>query len=120
MKIIVRNTSIVLTDYTLGDYPELERYFTLYDPITHSYSAMGMRYDEDKRCLFLPRGMDTLILKKLTNYQNELDVEYNSDPFDRIPAMSIKYMPRDDVQKEAIKFMLSMDKYSSNERNTML
>ena len=120
MRIIVRNTSIILTDYTLGDYPELERYFTLYDPITHSYSAMGMKYDEDKRCLYLPRGMDTRILKKLTNYQDELDIEYNSDPFDRIPEMSIKYMPRDDVQKEALEFVLGKGQYYQNNNQTQL
>lgn len=120
MDIVVRNTSIILKDYYLGTFPELERYFTLYDPITHSYSSMGMRYDESKKQLYLPRGMDTRILQKLINDSGDINVEYDSDPYDKTAPMTIKYLPRDDVQREALEFVLGKGNYYNNNNQTQL
>ena len=120
MKVLVRNTSIVLQDYTLGEYPELERYFTLYDPMTHSYNIMGMKYDEDKRELYLPRGMDTRLLQMFLDNDGDMQVEYNSDPYEKTQPIAIKYLPRDDVQKEALEFVLGKGSYYNNNNHTQL
>ena len=41
-KIIVRNTCIIINDYELGDSPQLEESFRVYDPITHKFSFFGL------------------------------------------------------------------------------
>ena len=63
-KIILRNSSIVITDYSLEDAPRLESYFTIFDRITFTKSYKGMSYDEANRLLYLPRGLDLYFVKK--------------------------------------------------------
>ena len=78
-KLVLRNSSIVINDYNLGDIPRLESYFTIFDRITYTKSYKGMMYDEVNRRLFLPRGLDVYFIKKFV--ESEPVREYNSDPF---------------------------------------
>ena len=50
-KLVLRNSSIVINDYNLGDIPRLESYFTIFDRITYTKSYKGMMYDEVNRRL---------------------------------------------------------------------
>lgn len=43
-KIIVKHSSIHITDYTLGDCPRLEKYFTIDDIYTHTSYLKGVEY----------------------------------------------------------------------------
>lgn len=114
MDIIVKNTTIVLTDYNFGECQKLERYFTLYDPITHKYNMFGMYYDKDNKRLYLPRGMDINILNYLINYKKDLKINYDSDPYEYIPNVKLNYTPRDNIQKESIQFVLGEGNYFNN------
>lgn len=110
-KIIVKNTCIIITDYTLGDKPRLERMFSIYDVITHRLYSKGMYYDEVNRLLYLPRGIDIWIIEKMFN--ETAHVEKNSyTHFDTYDDIKVKYLPRDEVQTKAIKFMVGKDEYS--------
>lgn len=118
-KIILRNSSIVITDYSLGDAPRLESYFTIFDRITFTKSYKGMSYDEVNRLLYLPRGLDLYFVKKF--FEGEEPVkEYNSDPYFETPPIKIKYLPRDEVQQEALHFILGKGQYYSNQNNSQL
>lgn len=117
--IIVRNTSIVLTDYDLGNIPRLESYFTIFDKITYTKHHKGMLYDEVNRLLYLPRGLDLYFIKKFFDGV-EPQKEYNSDPYFATPEIKIRYLPRDDVQKEALAFILGKGEYYSNQNSTQL
>lgn len=111
-RIKVRNSCIIVEDYHLGDCVPLERNFQVYDMITHRYNTVGMYYDEVNNRLYLPRGLD---IWKIQNYLGERS--FDPEPCDRyyqIPDMLIKYKPRDDQQKEALRFMIGVNEYGSN------
>ena len=117
-KIIVYRTHIEINDYDLGDCPPIEKTFSIYDMTYHKRFPKGMIYDKERRVLMLPRGMDIGYLERI--FMSEPVVDYTIDPVGDIGNVMLKYKPRDDDQKEAIKFMLSIDKYERNKTNTMM
>ena len=118
MRAIIRNTCIVVTDYTPGKVPGLEKYFTIFDHLTHTYKYVGVRFDEEKKLMYLPRGVDTGFIARTLGV--EMEREYNSDPYEQTTMTTIKYMPRDDVQKEALRFILAKGEYMANSNRTQL
>ena len=117
-KIIIYRTHIEINDYILGDCPQIEKTFSIYDMTCHKRFPKGMIYDKNRKVLMLPRGIDIGYLERI--FQSEPVVDSSIDPIGDIGPIMLKYKPRDDIQKEAIRFMLSMDKYYRNETSTML
>lgn len=117
-KIIIYRTHIEINDYNLGDCPTIEKTFSIYDMTYHKRFPKGMIYDKDRKVLMLPRGIDIGFLERLL--QSEPVVDSSMNPMGDIGPVMLKYKPRDEIQQEAIKFMLSMDKYHRNETSTML
>lgn len=117
-KIVVYRTHIKIFNYTLGDCPELEKTFSIYDMTYHKRFPKCRIYDEENKILMLPRGIDIGYIERLL--QTEAVVDASIDPIGDIKPVMLKYKPRDEDQQEAIKFMLSMDRYYRNETNTML
>jgi hypothetical protein len=109
-KIEVRHTCIVINDYTLGDAPNLERFFSIYDKLRHTYFPKGRYYDEENKRLYLPRGIDAFFVEKAIGVKAYL--EKKADSYRMLGPIMIKYGPRDDVQKEAIRFLLAHNEYS--------
>ena len=112
-KIIVRNTSIMITDYTLKQAPKLESNFMTWDPIYHRFDQIGMYYDKDERILYLPRGIDLWYVKKQIGVKT-IEHEKN-DPYQIIPNILMRSSPRDDKQVEALKFTCGLGDYADNE-----
>lgn len=118
-KIIVKNTCIIINDYTFGDCQKLENYFRIFDPVTHSCFYIGLYYDEENKRLYLPRGLDIFFIEKLLN--EEAYVEKNSYiKYDKYDDIMIKYLPRDEVQKETLRFMLGEGEYSATKTKSQL
>lgn len=117
-KIVVYRTHIKIFDYDLRDNTYIENMFSIYDMTYHKRFPKGMIYDSENRILMLPRGMDIGLLEK--SFQCEAVVNADIDPCDELSPAMLKYKPRDEDQIQAIKFMLSMDKYKYNENHTML
>ena len=111
-RIVVRNSCITIEDYDMGDCPELERNFQVYNPITHRMDILGMYHDPTTNILYLPRGVDIWRIKKYLGLK-EHSVE---NPNQYLPTNNIliKYMPRDDQQKEALRFMIGVNEYEEN------
>ncbi len=101
-KIIVKHSRIDINNYEIGD-SKLEGIFTLYDRIAHKIYYKGIKYDNETKTLTVPRGIDIFYLENM--FGEKAVVDKKCDPFDHTPPMKIKYLPRDDVQKEALKFM---------------
>lgn len=102
-KIIVKNTCVIINNYSFGDSPKLEHFFAVYQPNTHSYKYTGIYYDTENKRLYLPRGIDIWYVESLLNSQAYVERNmYNS--FDQYTDIKIKYLPRDDDQVEALKF----------------
>lgn len=117
-KIIIYRTHIEVLDYELGDCPAIEKTFSIYDMTYHKRFPKGMIYDKEKKILMLPRGIDIGFLER--HLQSEPVVDMTIDEIGDVGPIMLKYKPRDAIQQEAIRFMLSMDKYHHNETSTML
>ena len=102
-KIVVKNTCVIVNDYSFGDSPKLERFFAIYEPVTHSYRYSGIYYDIDNKKLYLPRGIDIWYVEQLLGCTAYVE-KNNYNKFDRYDDIKIKYLPRDDDQVEALKF----------------
>lgn len=118
-KIVIYRTHIEITDYDIGDCPPIEKTFSVFDIITHKRVPKGMIYDSKNRILMLPRGIDIGYLERMLQVTTS-KVITDIDPIGDTGQIMLKYKPRDNVQKEAIKFMLSSGEYYRNENSTML
>lgn len=118
-KIIVKNSCIEVHNYKLGSCPRVEHSFQVYDMVTHSYFNLGMYYDEDKKILYLPRGIDIWFLEKSMDTQAYIEKDM-FNPFETYKDIKIKYLPRDDLQKEALRFMLGVKEYKSTATKSQL
>lgn len=116
-KLIIRHSSIIVNDYNLGDCEKIEKQLSIWDPVYFTMKPFGYYYDEENKRLYLPRGLDIYYLERLFNTKAVID--YVSDKYKSTnnPIM-IKYMPRDDVQKEALRFLLGKGEYSPMERKS--
>ena len=118
MELIVRNSSVIITDYEWNSCPRIENSFRIYDMLTHSYYYTGLYYDEEKKILYLPRGIDIWFLEQTLGMQAKID--HNYDKFELTEKFMVKYLPRDDVQKEALRFMTGEYEYSKNKMRSQL
>lgn len=110
-KIVIRNSCIVIEDYDFGDCVQLENNFYVYDPITHRKKIFGMFYYNENRCLYIPRGVD---IWKIKQYLGE-EVVYKDKPndYEQIDIL-LRLKPRDNQQKEALRFMVGVNEYETN------
>lgn len=118
MKMIVRYSSIIIEDYNLGDCEKLEKYFTLYDKVRHKTYLFGVHYDEDRKELRLPRGLDVRFLEDILNIKANIESKANYYISNLFPETKIKFAPRDDNQIEALSFMLGTGQYSKYRYST--
>lgn len=118
-KIVVKNTCIVINDYNFNDCINLEKQFRVYDPLTHSIHYVGIYYDKDERKLYLPRGVDIWYVEKLLNCK--ATVERNMyNPFDRYDDIKIRFLPRNEDQQKAIRFMVGSGEYMETSTKSQL
>lgn len=118
-KIIVKHSRIEVNNYELGDCPKLEYFFTIYDPVTHSYYMKGLDYDQNRKVLILPRGLDISWLEFTLNGDAKVDNNYDEFEYVSEPIM-IKNMPRDNEQREALRFILGKAEYHNNSAKSQL
>lgn len=102
----------MIKDYEMGECRELERNFTVYNPITHSLDILGMYYSVKSSTLYIPRGIDLWYVKRALHLKDHT-VE-QPDPYEQTGIIRMKYKPRDHEQEEALKFMVGLDQYSDN------
>ena len=116
-KITLHNSAIVINDCDMTDFPTLMRSFSIYDPLYHRIDHLGIYYDKNNRKLYLPRGIDVDYVKRKVQSNIEDDLTstvVHNHSYGKIKPIKMKMLPRDDVQKEALKFVLCKDKYSYN------
>lgn len=116
-KIIVRHSAILVTDYNLGDCSKLENNFRLYDRLTHKYYYFGMHYDTEDRILYLPRGIDIWYVEQAIGCKAYIDK--NPNKYDYID-IKLRVAPRDETQKEALRFLVGAAEYKDNESKSQL
>lgn len=119
-KIIIRFSCIIINDYTWGDCEILQNYFKVWNPITHSIFYKYIEYNETKKTLILPRGIDIAFIEDL--FEVKAFYETDKDNYSRTNETGIllKYPPRDEKQMETMNFLLGRDKYSYVKRYSQL
>ena len=118
-KIVVYNNKIVINDYTYGDFPGLDSVFEVYNKVTHTYDTIAAVYDRKNRTLTIPRGVDIQTLERMTGYNAFYDNTYIEPRFNLEPIL-IKYLPKDEKQEEAIKFLNGTGKFSHTKHYSQL
>ena len=118
-KITVTNTAIIVNNYEVGDCPNLERNFLIYDPICHKTTPLGMYYDEENKRLYLPRGIDLYYVERIVkessmDYDVDIGREYPNKYHHIKNKIMMKYAPKDERQVETLKFALCLEQYSQN------
>lgn len=118
-KMVLHNSAIVINDCNWEDYPTLTNKFSNWDPLRFKKDYVGIYYDKNNRKLYLPRGIDVDYVKR--KISSNMDIEefsstvihnyeysYNKKP------IKLKIPPRDNIQIEALNFVLCKDKYYKN------
>lgn len=108
-KIVIKHTRIEINNYDLGDCPKLEYMFSLYDMVTHTSNVKAIEYNPNTKKLIVPRGMDISFLIRHFLVQPVLD--YNHDPVVNTKPTPIRYLTKDERQREILKFILGVDNY---------
>lgn len=120
-KLTIRNTCIIINDYTMGDCPILEKCLSIWDPIYHRLTPFGMYYDEEERKLYIPSGYELWkIRKELGLTQADIPRTEKCDDFLKFSPIKSKYKPRDDEQIEALQFTCGVNNYEDNYYSPML
>lgn len=114
-KIEIFRSHIEINDYNLGDSVLIENCFSIYDQLYHVRNHFGMHYDEEKRKLYLPRGIDIPWLESIFGISAYMHVYpiYKELPTITLPTTrQMKFEPRDDTQVQTIDFMCNTNNYS--------
>ena len=116
----VYRTHVELTDYTLGEFGYIEKQHSIYDKVYHRWEHKGMIYDKDQRKLMLPRGVDIDKMRWMLETV-PVNIVRDSDPYEPMDRkLGIKYSPRDEDQKAAIRFIMGMNEYYYTKEYAML
>ena len=111
----VYSTRIEVTPYEEGDCPEIEKMCSYYDPATYSRVPAGYCITDNK--IIIPRGFSLQKLSKITGNNPTFCKNYNS-----VAKMKYQYEmktpPKDDYQKQAIRFLLSEGEFEKNKKYT--
>lgn len=108
-KIVLKHSHIEINNYDIGDCPNLEYIFSVWDPSKHRSFPKGIEYDEENKILSLPRGIDISYLKNM--FMCEPVVDKTPDPYVMTDPIPIRYLTKDDRQLEILKFILGRDQY---------
>ena len=100
-------THYKIYDYHKGDCFQLERDLSTYDEIYHKYDNKYY-IDEENHILYVPRGYDPLLLQDyfkrgIGTPKNNVNVQKS--------IFTMRVSPRDDIQRESIRFLLGKDEF---------
>ena len=104
-------THYVIPGYENGMYPELERAFSVWNKINFRFIPLGIIYNKNRRELYIPAGASPYFLRKVTG--RDIEIVYRHDPYDRI-SLRITKPPRNDLQKDMVKFLIGEGDYEYN------
>ena len=87
--------------------------FSIYDPLYHQVYIKILRYDAEKKDLYIPAGV--ALFNIIDSFDSSRLIEKGSpDPYDDIGTVRIKYKPRDEEQAKAIRFCLGLGEFTNN------
>ena len=114
MRAYAYHTHYEITNYKQGECQPAEKAMSYWNPSRFERVSF---YEERNNTLYLPRGLDVLIVAKSAKRPIEFVKECN--PY-RKAVFSMKLLPRNDVQKEAIRFLIGQDEYNYTKNASQL
>ena len=117
-KILVKRSCIKLNNYELGDCKHIENTFSVYDRIRFTSFLKGIQYDDEKKVLYLPRGIDIEWLERIVGDLAIMDDKV--DPYDTISPSAMKYGPRDERQEKALRFLIGPENFRRSQLSVNL
>lgn len=102
-------THYEILDYTLGDFPELERELTFYNKITHRSNPKYF-YDGFAKTLYVPRGYDEA---KLVSWNGKPVTPVDDYNYYERADFQMVLPPKNEEQKLAIDYLVGSGVYES-------
>lgn len=115
-KVNAYRTHYEITDYDMGDCAALEQSLAIWDDIYYK-NDYKCYYNEDKRVLYVPRGYNA---NKLSYYFDCGINEVRRHTSTRDIKFSMKLMPRNDLQREAIRFLCGVEEYKDTKKSSQV
>lgn len=107
----IYDTHIEVTPYQKGDSPELELLLSRKDKPTHSLIPIGYWCDEETETLYLPRGVDIPQLEYI--FRTKAETVRTRRKVVSLKKGHMLGKPRDDLQRNAIDFLLQTGDYKN-------
>lgn len=117
-KILIKHSRIEVNNYEPGDCMRIEQIFSIWNPAYFRSDMMGMEYDEEHKKLLLPRGIDISYVEHM--FCSTPMVSKRADEQVKMEPVPIRYLARDDTQKESLKFILGVDEYAYTQAKSQL
>ena len=116
-------TKTVIHGYKPSDARKIEGYLSAWDKVLFRYTFQAFKYDEDNETMIFPSGIDHDLLYSLLESKG-YDIEeedYRLSKYTNYKKINItmKYSPRDLLQRESIKFLLG-SQYDKNNSQKLL
>lgn len=105
-EVIASNTHYRIEDYTLGENTRIENFSSIWDEIRHQYIPL-YTYDEESKTLRIPRGVDPSKIESMVDGRVVHDKVYGG----RKVTFNMNTIPRNAVQRRAIRFLTGEDEY---------
>lgn len=118
-KLVVYHNKIVINNYNIGDIPELEKLFDIYDKTTFSFKSIGVVYDRVNKTYTIPRGVDIPFIERIVGCYAFYENTYNK-PRLNTNQILIKFPPKDEKQELALKFLSGKGEYSYTKKYDQL
>jgi superfamily II DNA or RNA helicase len=113
----VKHTSIIVPNYELGENEKLTDMLSVWNDVYYRMDRIGFCYDEEKKELLLPRGLD---LNYLENYfRRPLHIDYKADESETA-SYRLKVEPRSDIQRKSISFLLGEGDFGYTKKHSQL
>ena len=104
----VFNTHIEIYPYYMGDCDRIEKSLSYYDEVYHKNVPIGYYLNNDR--LYIPRGVNLMMLQNLLGVIP--NISNRPDKSGYLKNYSMRVSPKSEIQKEAINFLLTLDKFS--------
>lgn len=116
VNIIAKYTHYEITNYKLGMVSQLEDMLSIWNERYFRREPYYF-YDENEEILYVPRGIDPNKLRGFFNQPIQYDNECN--PFTKV-TFNMTTQPRDNAQRESIRFLMGRDEYAYTYNSSQL
>lgn len=117
-KIIVKSSCIEVHGYEAGDSERLERSLCYWDEIYYKVIEFALHYDVENKILYLPRGIDVGFVEKEIGVPAETN--YDARLIKKSNKIRLHTLPRNELQKKSIAFLMGQAEFASNATRSQL